>query len=116
MIENYALEEIPKKTRKPDTRVESQLENSGWTKPLPRPPPLRFSAPIRVSAEEISPLTSAPTSQRLGDTSMLTELEPSRSSRCQCSSDSSPPTNTSNSSNQSEKSMKYEKIFLRIEK
>merc|ERR1719231_1328655 len=102
MIENYLLKRRPKKTRKPDTKVESQLENSGWTSSLLKPPPPRFSAPIKLSAEEISPLTSIPTSQRLGDTSMLTEPDTSRSSRCQCSLDSLPPINTSNSSNQSE--------------
>merc|ERR1712185_594828 len=103
-------------TKRLDIRVESQLENSGWMKPPPKLLPLRSFAPIRLSAVEILPLTSDLTSQRPGDTSMLTEPDTLRSSRCQCSSDSSPPTNTSNLPNQSEKSKKYEKIFLRIEK
>merc|ERR1712146_83753 len=106
----------PLRTKPPDTREESHLENSGWTRLLPGLLLRKFSAPIKPSAVLISMPISEPTSLRPGDTSMLTEPDILRSSRCHNSSDSSPPTNTSNSSNQSEKSMKYEKIFLRIEK
>merc|ERR1711871_440338 len=102
MIGASAYDREPRMPKPPDTRVESQPENSGWTSSPPRLLPPRFSAPIRPSAVLTSPLTSTPTSKRPGDISMLTEPDTSRSSRCQCSSDSLPLINTSNSSNQSE--------------
>merc|ERR1712182_87778 len=103
MINNYALDEKTAEDKKTGYKGGEPTGKFWMDEFAAKAAASEVLAPIKLSAELISPLTSTPTSKRPGDISMLTEPDTLRSSRCQCSSDSSPLINTSNSSNQSER-------------